>query len=171
MRLGSLLCRHCNHHHPSSEFCECEGAKADRDKLLQDALAAANEKPRKKGVYVGAPACFALELACKHINAAFGGFGCYLVGSALERPDWRDIDVRFIMKDEEFDRLFPGTLKDGIWEFDARWLLLTVSISEHLRRLTGLPVDFQFQPQTHANERHKGMRNALGLRFAKEELE
>lgn len=121
---------------------------------------------RVKGVYVGAPACFALELACQHLNRAFPGFGCYLVGSALERPDWRDIDVRLIMSDEEFDALFPGCCKGGTWEFDARWLVMTTAISDWLSKQTGLPVDFQFQPQTHANERHKGPRNALGLHFA-----
>ena len=120
----------------------------------------------------------ALEQACQQLNDAFGGFGCYLVGSALERPDWRDIDVRFIMSDEEFEAEFPHTLHrnddgamhvdgGGNWEFDPKWLLLTVSISDWLRKQTGLPIDFQFQPQTHANKRHKGRRNALGLRFAK----
>lgn len=118
---------------------------------------------------MGAPAIFALELECKHINAAFGGFGCYLVGSALQRPDWRDVDVRHIMSDEEFDKLFPGTRANGTWEFDPRWLLITTAISERLSRVTGLPVDFQFQPQTHANERHKGARNAIGLRIARTE--
>ena len=123
---------------------------------------------RRKASYVGAPACFALELACQHLNRAFGGFGCYLVGSAMERADWRDIDVRLIMPDSEFLALFPDVeLAAHNWEFDPRWLLMTVSISEHLKKVTGLPVDFQFQPQTHANARHKGPRSALGLRFAK----
>lgn len=123
---------------------------------------------RNKGIYVGAPACFLLELACQPINDAFGGFGCYLVGSALERPDWRDIDVRFIMDDEAFFAEFPGTRK-GTWEFDPKWILLTTSLSAHLSKATGLPVDFQFQPQSHANDRHKGMRHALGLRFVRED--
>lgn len=125
-------------------------------------------EPRKKHVYIGAPACFLLELACKPINDAFGHFGCYVVGSVLQRPDWRDVDLRFIMDDAEFDRLFPGTLKNGTWEFDPRWLLLTTAISRQLSEQTGLPIDFQFQPQTHANERHPGPRNAVGMRFAKE---
>lgn len=120
---------------------------------------------RKKAIYVGAPACFALELACRDICDAFDGYGCYVVGSALERPDWRDVDVRFIMDDAAFAALFPSA---GLhWEHDARWLLLTVSISERLSKITGLPIDFQIQPQTHVNERHKGRRNAIGLRIAK----
>lgn len=122
--------------------------------------------PRAKGVYVGAPACFKLELACQPINDAFGGFGCYLVGSALQRPDWRDIDVRYIMTDEEFAAEFPAVnMAAHNWEFDPKWILLTTGIAVYLSNASGLPVDFQFQPQSHANERHKGPRNPLGLRF------
>ena len=124
-----------------------------------------SETTKHKASYVGAPAVFQLELACQHLNAAFGGYGCYLVGSALERPDWRDVDVRLILRDEEFSALFPDALSDGRWESDSRWLVMTSAIRLWLSRQTGLPVDFQFQPQTHANERHKGRRSALGLRL------
>ena len=117
-----------------------------------------------KAVYIGAPACFALELACRDINDAFGDYGCFVVGSALERADWRDVDVRFILPDDEFVNLFPDAGQH--WEQDARWLLLTVSISGHLSKVTGLPIDFQFQPQTHANARHTGKRSAIGTRIA-----
>lgn len=130
-------------------------------------VAAPAEAPkRRKACYVGAPAIFLLERECQHINAAFGGFGCYLVGSSIERPDWRDVDVRFILEDDAFSRLFPDALPNH-WEFDPRWLLLTSCISAHLARATGLPIDFQFQPQTHANERHNKPRHPLGFRMAK----
>jgi hypothetical protein len=128
------------------------------------------EEKKPKVNYIGAPACFALETACRQITEAFDGFGCYVVGSCLERPDWRDIDVRFIMADDEFAKLFPDATPDrALWEFDARWLLLTVSISERLSKVTGLPIDFQIQPQTFANERHKGQRHPIGLKIAKPE--
>ena len=95
---------------------------------------------RRKANYVGAPAIFALESACRQVTEAFGGFGCYIVGSALERPDWRDVDVRYIMRDEEFVALFPDAVMfpdgGGCWEQDARWLLLTVSISDRLSKVT-----------------------------------
>ena len=128
--------------------------------------------PRVKGVHIGAPACFVLELAMKQVREAFpssdGEFvGLYIVGSALQRPDWRDVDVRMIMSDAMFEREFPGTVK-GTWEWHPRWLLLTVAISDFLSKHTGLPIDFQFQPQTHANERHKGPRNAVGLGFIRD---
>lgn len=122
--------------------------------------------------FIGAPACFLLEQACQHINDAFGGFGCYQVGSSLERADWRDVDIRLILEDGEFTALFPNVNlwpegKGGTWEQDPRWLLLTTAISAWLKQQTGLPVDFQIQSQTAANERHKGRRNAFGLRINK----
>jgi hypothetical protein len=136
---------------------------------MSDTRIEAKTEPRKKAAYIGAPACFALEQACRllweafcHNDDGFGG-GIYVVGSCLERPDWRDVDVRMILADNKFAELFPDAGNN--WEYDARWLLLTVAISERLSKLTGLPIDFQFQPQTHANEKHSGPRHAVGLRF------
>lgn len=133
-----------------------------------------SEPKRSKGIYIGAPACFALEEAIRPVCDAFGaygdaGVGCYVVGSSLERPDWRDVDVRLILRDDAFAQLFPDAGQH--WENDARWLVLTVAISERLSKLTGLPIDFQFQPQTHANERHKGNRNAIGIRITSDRSE
>lgn len=121
--------------------------------------------PRQKGIHVGAPACFALELACRQITDAFGGFGCYVVGSALERPNWRDVDVRLILSDQEFKTLFPDAGEH--WEHDTRWLLMTLALSRLLSTTTGLPVDFQIQPQSYANERHPFRRSAIGMRIPK----
>lgn len=121
---------------------------------------------RQKAIYIGAPAHFALELACQIVNDAFDTYGCYVVGSALERQDWRDVDIRMIMDDAQFAAEFPNV--DGrSWEFDAKWLLLTISISSWLSKQSGLPVDFQIQPQSHANEVHAKPRNAIGLRMRK----
>jgi hypothetical protein len=124
------------------------------------------DKPeRKKACYVGAPAIFLLEIECKLLNAAFGAnYGCYLVGSALHHAEWLDVDIRLIMDDANFTRLFPdASVTNAAWEFDLRWLILTTAISERLSRITNLPIDFQFQPQTQANLLHDGERNALGL--------
>lgn len=129
------------------------------------------QKPNKhKASHVGAPAVFALELACQELNRAFaadGGGHCYLVGSALERPDRRDIDIRLMLPDEDFDRLFPAARGEShLHEHDPRWLIMTISISKWLSDLSGLPVDFQFQRQTQANKTHKGQRSAMGMMFA-----
>lgn len=120
----------------------------------------------EKTSYIGAPAVFKLEAACTLINRAFGYFGCYLVGSATKCADWRDVDIRFIMQDDFFENLFPdaGGIASNRWEFDPRWLIINISIAMYLREQTGLPIDFQIQPQSHANKvfGHK-TRHAMGL--------
>ena len=129
-----------------------------------------NKSTRPKASYVGVPAIFELELACQHLYRAFGNV-CYLVGSAIERPDWRDIDIVMIMDDEEFAAEFPAATAGGChWEFDPKWLIMTIAISKWLSAQCGHLVDFKFQPRTHANERHKGRRHAMGLIFAVEKI-
>ena len=120
-------------------------------------------RSRKKVCYVGVPAIFKLELACQHLSRGFGDV-CYLVGSALERPDWRDIDIVMIMSDENFAAEFPDA-SSGHWEFDPKWLIMTVAKSDWLSAQCGHLVDFKFQQRTHANQMHKGPRNAMGLVF------
>ncbi len=86
---------------------------------------------------------------------------------AWKRPDWRDVDVRLMMTDEAFAALFPDArLEHARWEFDPRWLLMTASISAWLAAQTGLPIDFQFQPMTFANEttRSPATRSGCALR-------
>jgi hypothetical protein len=129
---------------------------------------ACHPKKAAKPSYVGTPAIFHLELACKTLREAFGGFGPYLVGSSLERADWRDVDVRYLLSDDDFVKLFPNAETiSGAWEFDPRWLWLSTSIAERLKAQTGLPIDFQFQPISWANARHDKPRHALGLWVAK----
>jgi hypothetical protein len=120
-------------------------------------------EPRKKFCYIGAPRVFKLELACQHLTRAWGE-SCYVVGSVLERSDWRDIDVVMMLDDEHFMSEFPDATM-AAYEFDPKWLILTVAISDWLSAQVGATVDFKLQPRTHANERHKGKRNAVGLRF------
>lgn len=109
--------------------------------------------------YVPAPHYYNLNQACSIVNRAFGGT-CYLVGSSLAKRDWRDIDVRLIMDDAEYDRLFIDKTHQTHNPF---WSLLCTSISLWLRQQTDLPIDFQIQRQTQANETHAGKRSALGL--------
>lgn len=126
---------------------------------------------RKKHCYVGPPAIFRLEMAVRQINEAWphlDSFGCYLVGSSLDGPDFRDVDVRMIMRDDAFRAEFPSVenIDHASWEHDPKWLLLTVAVGEWLAAQTGLPIDFQFNPQTWANNHHAGARQALGLHYA-----
>lgn len=124
--------------------------------------------PRKKPSHVGVPAIFRLQLACQLLNAAYESYGIYLVGSAIERADWRDVDVVMIMSDEEFEKEFPHATA-STFEMDPKWLINSVTISDWLSKQTGLPIDFKIQAQEWANALHKGPRHVLGMRLAREE--
>jgi hypothetical protein len=98
---------------------------------------------------------YRLDAACRMINRAFET--PYLVGSAGigGTSHWRDVDVRLMLDDEEFDKVCP-TLQ--------RWELLSLAIGDYLRKQTGLPVDFQIQRTSEANAKHGGKpRNPLGM--------
>lgn len=104
--------------------------------------------------YLSVSQQFALQHACRIFTAAFG-FHTYQVGSSLERADYRDVDLRCILDDEEYD-VFIGnnTLRLG---------LLNAALSEWLQARTGLPIDFQFQRFTEANAQFHGRRNFMGI--------
>ena len=98
-----------------------------------------------------------LDAACRLISRAFDGGPPYLVGTAADgsADSYRDVDVRLMLDDEEFAAVCP-TL--------ARWELLCLAFSAYLRERTGLPVDFQIQRTTEANERYGGkIRNPVGM--------
>jgi hypothetical protein len=102
-----------------------------------------------------------LRNACILISQAYDDCYLMLVGSCLEKPDFRDVDVRCIIPDIEFGYLFPASAEEEV--FDARWSLLCTSISDWMKSVTGLPVDFQFQKMSLANERFTGAREALTI--------
>lgn len=115
--------------------------------------------------YLPPTGLYALNLSCTLLDRAFDCFGVYLVGSAIERRDYRDVDVRLIMNDAAYDKLFsgnPGERETG-GAYDPLWSLLCLSISTWLTQQTGLPIDFQIQRQTQANATHHGRRQALGV--------
>lgn len=107
------------------------------------------------------PMLHRLDLACRHISECFGGFnGPFLVGSVQERTatPGSDVDLRLILDDVDYDALMHGTPPGFA-------TLLDFALSAYVRELTGLPIDFQVQRMTEANERHAGkQRNPLGRR-------
>ena len=116
-------------------------------------------RPWQRGNYVPAPHYYALNQACTLINRAFNMKGhCYLVGSALDKRDYRDVDVRFIMDDDEYARLF----KAGGGQLDPLWTLICLTTSKWLSEHSDLPIDFQIQQQSHANHSYEGERHPLG---------
>ena len=97
-----------------------------------------------------------LEDWCRMVRVILGGHGPFLVGSATERADYRDVDLRTILPDAVFDRLFRGRLEA------VRFLNRALSVWG--QEETGLPIDFQVQRMTEANEQFPGPRNAMGVR-------
>ena len=82
----------------------------------------------------------------------------YLVGSALVRPDYRDIDLRLILPDDRGAQLDGGEPKIR--------LLLNIVLSDFVARAANLPapVDFQIQSMSKANVPEHGSRNPMGIR-------
>lgn len=101
---------------------------------------------------------FNLNFACQMLRKAFGPY-VYQVGSSIERADYRDVDIRCMMEDEEYAAF--------IGDNESRRLMLNVAVSEWLQARTGLPIDFQFQRLSAANAEHgraQGKkRNAIGV--------
>lgn len=97
---------------------------------------------------------FQLDLACKPLVEAFGT-PPYLVGSAMAGGIPRDVDVRLILADDEYDRLIVTP---------AMRTMLSMAFTAYLVAACGLPIDFGIQRQTEANKQHSGPRNPLGLR-------
>lgn len=96
-----------------------------------------------------------LDVACRPIWAAFGG--TYLVGTAQTGGPFRDVDVRTILYDDDFDRMFGGEGGKAVWS------LFCLSVALMLAQQTGLPIDYQVQRMTEANAKYDGRRNALGM--------
>ncbi len=115
----------------------------------------------KRANFIGAPAFFNLNQACRVVSDAFGFGSVFLVGSALDRRDYRDVDVRCVIDDAVYARLFPGIGPPSY--MNPLWSLLCSSISLYLSQHSGLPVDFQIQQQTAANETYNGHRSAIGV--------
>lgn len=85
--------------------------------------------------------------------------GVVQVGSTLQRPDWRDVDVRIILRDAAYDHLAQGVAPRR----------LSLPLSMWGQQVTGLPIDCQLQPQRLATAKYstnQHPRNPLGVRDA-----
>jgi hypothetical protein len=114
---------------------------------------------------VGMPASVKLDLFADQVWNAFGHCP-YLVGSVLHTTEWRDVDVRLILPDDEYEKMFPDC--DPRDEHRcSKWVALCIAFSCLGKEMTGLPIDFQIQQQTHANkefaDRTKDLRSAIGI--------
>lgn len=83
------------------------------------------------------------------VRAVFGEMA-YHVGSSLEKKEgWRDVDVRVMLSDDQWNTLELGDPDDC--HHSERWRALCIVFSHYGRSTTGLPIDFQLQHVDHAN--------------------
>jgi hypothetical protein len=114
----------------------------------------AGHEAREKGAgksHVGMPASTYLDYFGIEVYEAFGDFP-YLVGSATRTTAWRDVDVRLILADDEYERLIGPLTQPHC--MNLRWNALCLAFSAFGAHMTGLPVDFQIDQRTEANERY-----------------
>lgn len=111
---------------------------------------------------VGMPQQIQLRQFGTFLYDAFGAMP-YHVGSSLrEKHGWRDVDVRILLPDDEWDRMELGD--PGHPQSNPRWVAITLAWSAFGRAVTGLPIDFQLQKLSHANaefDRPEHQRSAL----------
>ena len=115
-------------------------------------------------VGVGMPAHMLLNAWGVLVEDALGA-QAYLVGSATRSKVWRDVDVRVMLTDDEWQHWLPGVPPEGgfVW---PRWAALSMAFSAWGQAATGLPIDFQLQHLAHANTRYlDGAREPLGFRI------
>jgi len=110
---------------------------------------------------VGMPADMYLHEFGSQVWHAFGT-PPYQVGSSLTlKSGWRDVDVRLILHDDEYEAWGLG--KPNLPRQNGKWVALCLAFSALGKQMTGLPIDFQIQQQTRANEEFTGDRSALGV--------
>lgn len=102
-----------------------------------------------------------MTVASSHLLNAWGrelgrafptAIGVLHVGSSFGREvGWRDVDVRVVLSDEDYDRLYRVIDPE----------LLNVALSLWGERTTGLPIDCQVQPMSESREHDGKPRNGI----------
>lgn len=103
----------------------------------------------KRHLRLGAPHHRALHEWGRNLREFFG-HPAYLVGSAARSEPYRDVDVRVILPDDEFDAMFGGYTRP--MAVNRKWAVLCSAFTFYGWHATGLNIDFQVDRQTQANE-------------------
>lgn len=121
------------------------------------------------GKGIGMPDTIKLQHFGRVIHEFFGHYP-YQVGSSLkctlgQADRWRDVDVRLILPDEEFDALFGELTRPRC--LNLKWNAACLAFAALGRDMTGLPIDFQVDRQTEANQDYGDEpRSAIGILLA-----
>lgn len=134
--------------------CGCVYAGGSPFCLIHEKHLMTGTPEKHRASYLTVAQAYNLNVVCRPI--ALIGYGTFHVGSSLTRPDYHDVDLRCILPDEDYDRMFESDRGEPFL------LFLNTAISEWIASRTGLPIDFQFQRATQANETFKGRRNGVG---------
>ena len=111
---------------------------------------------------VGMPAALYLNEFGSQIMSAFGEVPYHVGSSLLKKRGWRDVDVRLILDDEQYEAMGLGDPRRP--HLNEKWVSLCLAYSALGKSMTGLPIDFQIQQRSHANKAFiEGDRSALGL--------
>lgn len=112
---------------------------------------------------VGMPEWLKLDNFGRVVMEAFpDALGCFHVGSSLEGKTWRDVDVRLMLTDEDFEATVGAFMEPKC--LNARWNAFCLAFSALGWDMTGLPIDFQIDQQTEANKAYAGRpRSSLGV--------
>ncbi len=108
---------------------------------------------------VGMPTALLLQEFGERVYQAFGHMSYHVGSSLTEKIGWRDVDVRLILPDEEYERMELGDPDRP--HINRRWCSLVRAWSTFGQVLTGLPIDFQIQQRSYANAKFSGKRSAL----------
>ena len=127
---------------------------------MSDLLSPESGNPNKAHPGIGMPGILWLQEFGDLVYLAFGE-PPYQVGSSLTGKQWRDVDVRLILSDEKYAAMGFGDPKNP--HESPRWVAFVLAFSALGKQMTGLPIDFQIQSQTEANENpaNDGLRSAL----------
>lgn len=116
------------------------------------------ERPVERKLRLGPQDQRRLDEWGRNLRECFG-HTVYLVGSCARREPYRDVDVRLILPDEEFDALFGGPSRP--MATNRKWAVMCTAFTYYGWQATGLNIDFQIDRQTQANAQHDGPRWAL----------
>lgn len=108
---------------------------------------------------VGMPFILRLQEYGEHIRHAFGHVPYHVGSSLTDKSGWRDVDVRLILPDDEYAAAGYG--EPDREHHSPKWVSTILAWSAFGQQLTGLPIDFQIQQRSYANEKFKANRSAL----------
>lgn len=96
--------------------------------------------------------------------AAFGTPPFHVGSSLVLKSGWRDVDVRLILSDDVYAAFELG--KPNLPRHNGKWVALCMAFSALGRHMTGLPIDFQIQQESRANQDYSSTdhpRSSLGV--------